>query len=205
MKRIGLALVLSVAACARVRAESPPRSASDLVCPAGTKRDFSSVSDNGWGYPEQTEGCSRPDGKLEGWAFELLGSAPKLKSTQRVGRYANGKRVGLWTQVDAQTGAVLGRFTLDASGSGTEVIRDQAGHTLAGPVVNGERQGTWTYSDRDGSIVATEVWSHDRAERRVGKVSWDPPMMAPEDACPTTRAKGEPEDDGCPAPAGPPK
>jgi len=47
--------------------------AGALACPAGTQRDVASDSDVGWGEVEQTEGCARRDGVLDGPA---IGRAP---------------------------------------------------------------------------------------------------------------------------------
>jgi len=97
---------------------SPPPSDSAMVCPEGTKRTFQGDSDVGWGEVEETQACARSDQKLEGPAIELVCSAPTLRSTRLVGHYMGGKRVGTWTQFEPKTGAEMGLFTFDATGSG---------------------------------------------------------------------------------------
>jgi hypothetical protein len=158
---------------------------------------FEGDSDVGWGEVEQTQSCAARGGKPEGPAVQTLASAPGQPSTQISGLMRDGRRVGTWTQVDASTGRVLGRFTLDEGGSGTEEIRDQQGHLLRGAVVAGKREGTWTYYDAGGVPVATRVWAHDTFVGGSGRPPWDPPMVDPADACPKVPGRADIAD-GCP-------
>ena len=196
MKRCSIVGIVAFAGAACASTTPVARSPDELVCPPGTERADSSDSDNGWGYVGQTFGCARPDHVLHGPVIELVESAPGQPPLKLMGHYANGNRVGTWTILDEKSGTELGRFTLDEMGSGVEVIRDQLGHVLRGRVVNGKREGAWTYHDRDGSVVATQVWSHDHFVRQTGSVPWDPPMIDPSDKCDEREV---PEDvDGCP-------
>ena len=79
-------------------------------------------------------------------------------------------------------------FTFDADGSGVEHVD---AHALRGAVVRGQRDGVWTFSDRDGVVVASESWSHGTYAGRSGAVPWDPPMLEPSDRC------GDAGEDGC--------
>ncbi len=165
-----LVLVLAAGGCAS--RPTPPVSATDLPCPAGTEPTNQRDSDVRWGEVESLRGCARA-GMLEGPAVEAL----SLTSTTLVGRYAKGTRVGVWTQRDARTGAAVGAFTLDEGGSGVEVVRDIAGHSRRGQVVRGKRDGVWTYRDRDGHIVAGDVCSRGALVRRLGSIPWDPALI----------------------------
>jgi hypothetical protein len=189
----GIALV---AACHPGSASPAASGASNLAveCPPGLQSVHDNDSDVGWGEIEQTRACARDGITLQGRAIELVASAPTEHSTRLVGQYIDGRRVGTWTQLDPDTGRVLGTFTLDEGGSGTEVIRDQLGHMRRGAVVAGKREGTWTHYDSDGKVVATETWNAGRFILRKGDVPWDPPMVDPADRCP------DPGDgyDGCP-------
>jgi hypothetical protein len=177
-----------------------PRNAAEIVCPATTRRVSDRDSDVGWGGVEGTDGCERPDGKLEGAAILIVDGAPR--ETTLVGKYAGGMRVGTWVQYD-ERGAMLGRFTLDAAGTGVEVLRDSEGHSLRGAVVEGEREGEWKYYGSDGKLAATSTWSRGKLVRQDRPPPWDPPMLDDEDACPK-----DPEDrdgtaierEGCPSP-----
>jgi hypothetical protein len=186
-----------VAACHATRANehAPAASNAAIQCEPGLAPVYEGDSDVGWGEVEETHGCARDGSTLQGRAIEMLSSAPMQHSTELVGRYVDGRRVGTWTQLDAGSGRVLGTFTLDDSGSGTEVIRDQLGHVRRGAVVAGKREGTWTHYDADGRPVATETWQGGRFIGRTGEVPWDPPMIDPADRCPDTPGDG---DDGCP-------
>ena len=175
-----------------------------LACPAGTRLGHDSDSDPGWGEVEQTQGCERPGGVLHGPAILGVVSAPGLHQTKLVGRYADGRRVGSWTQF-TETGALLGRFTLDDGGSGVEEIRDQVGHVKRGSVVGGRREGPWIYFDRDGRVAMTQSWSGGTLVRSTGSAPWDPcyDCPDPQDKCPDPRdgrdgSRGSSDDDGCP-------
>jgi hypothetical protein len=194
-----LALLWVTGSCAAQA--TPSKSASVAACPSGTKVAFEGDSDVGWGEVERTEGCARADGKLEGPATQLVSSAPQLESTRLTGRFSNGRRVGTWTQSDPKTGAEIGRFTLDDTGSGVEVIHDQLGHSRRGTVVNGTREGAFTHYDHDGTAVATTTYSGGRELRTVGQVPWDPPMIDPSDACPVVADATTIDSEGCPAAA----
>jgi hypothetical protein len=172
--------------------------AGALTCPAGTQRVDESDSDVGWGEVERTEGCARRDGTLDGPAIQLvsLGAQP---STRLVGRFASGKRVGTWHQLDGK-GALLGSFTLDNAGNGVEIIHDALGHSKRGTVIAGRREGTWTLQDAEGKISSTELWSKGTLVRQIGRAPWDPPMLDPADACPDEPATDPEDRDGCPAP-----
>jgi len=185
-------------ACAGPKAQLQPTTPGALACPAGTQRDVESDSDVGWGEVEQTEGCARGDGTLDGPAVQLV-SAGAQPSTRLVGRFASGKRVGTWRQLDGK-GALLGSFTLDNAGTGVEVILDAHGHSKRGTVIAGRREGTWTLQDADGTIAATETWSNGTLVRQIGRAPWDPVMLAPADACPDEPAPDPEDRDGCPAP-----
>ena len=191
-----------VAACAGRAAPIQPTTPGALTCPAGTRRAVESDSDVGWGEVEQTEGCARGDGMLDGPAIQLV-SAGAQPSTRLVGRFAAGKRVGTWNQFDARTGALLGRFTLDEAGTGVEILHDALGHSRRGTVIAGRREGTWTFQDADGTVAATEIWSNGTLVRQIGRAPWDPPMLDPSDACPEEPATNAEDRDGCPAPAPP--
>jgi len=187
-----------VAACHAGRAieQAPPAaSTAGIECEPGLQPLHEGDSDVGWGEVEETHGCARDGSTLQGRAIEIVASAPTQRSTELVGRYVDGRRVGTWTQLDPSTQRVLGSFTLDDAGSGTEVIRDQLGHSRRGAVVAGKREGTWTHYDADGRPVATETWQGNRFIGRTGEVPWDPPMIDPADRCPDTPGDG---DDGCP-------
>jgi hypothetical protein len=188
-------LVLALSGCRPTA--TPAAQPGTPACPAGTTASFDADSDVGWGGIEQTQGCTARDGKRHGPAIESVCSAPDLESTRRVGHYAHGRRVGTWIQYDRRTNAEISRFTLDESGTGIEMIRDQLGHSLGGAVVNGERDGDWTYRDRDGKLVATSTYARGKLIRLAGPVAWDPPMLSPDDACPAVHAAGA-VDDGCP-------
>jgi hypothetical protein len=133
---------------------------------------------------------------LEGPAIELVDGG-RSAPTKLVGRYANGVRVGTWTQTIESSGATIGSFTLDKSGSGVEVVRDAVGHYRRGPVVKGRREGSWTYHDPDGTVVATRVWSRGQFVRETGHPVWDPSMIDPDDVC--LMDAGVRPKDGCPA------
>jgi hypothetical protein len=193
--RLAVAVAV-VAACHAGGAmhDAPRPSGTAIECAPELQPVHEGDSDVGWGEVEETDGCVK-DGALQGSAIETLESAPMQHSTRLVGRYVDGRRVGTWTQLDESTGRVLGTFTLDDAGSGTEVIRDQLGHVRRGAVVAGKREGTWTHYDADGRAVATETWQGGRFVGRTGEVPWDPPMIDPADRCPDTPGDG---DDGCP-------
>jgi hypothetical protein len=192
-------LTASVVACAGPRARVPPATPETLACPVETERTVESDSDVGWGEVESTTGCARRDGTLHGPAVQRV-SAGAQPSTRLVGRFASGKRVGTWNQFDARTGAPLGSFTLDDAGTGVEVIHDALGHAKRGTVIAGQREGTWTFQDADGTIVATELWSQGALVRQNGRAPWDPPMLDPADACPDAPAPNPEDRDGCPEP-----
>jgi hypothetical protein len=122
----------------------------------------------------------------------------RSRPTKLVGRYAGGVRVGTWNQYVDDSGARIGKFTLDGAGSGIEIVRDAAGHYRRGAVVKGRREGAWTYHEPDGKVVATRVWSQGHFVRETGRPAWDPPMIDERDSCP--REAGAIADDGCPAP-----
>jgi hypothetical protein len=137
---------------------------------------------------------------LQGPAILTLVPGVGLPETKLVGAYANGSRVGLWTQYDPVTGAKLGSFTLDEMGSGVEEIRDQAGHMKRGAVLRGKREGTWTYFDSRGKVTATEVWSNDKMLRSSGTIPWAGCGACPEEPV----SGGDPEDlDDYPKPSSP--
>jgi hypothetical protein len=191
------------AACAGAGAHGQPPASTPVfppVCPAGTERTVTSDSDVGWGEVEQTDSCARSDGTLDGPAVQLV-SAGMQPSTRLVGQFASGRRVGTWRQFDGKTGALLGSFTLDGAGTGTEVIHDALGHTKRGAVIAGRRDGAWTLQDADGKVVATELWSKGVFVRQNGRAPWDPPMVSPADACPAEPAPNPADRDGCPEPA----
>jgi hypothetical protein len=173
-----------------------------LDCPRGTTPDEVSISDQGWDYPERYVWCLRPDRYADGPAIEYYEGAEGRGSTKSVGRYAHRVPIGTWTQYDVKTGQLLATYTLDAGGNGIRDFRDQVGHRLVGALRQGERDGVWTTFDASGKPVATEVFDRGKFVRGSGAVPWSPPMMDPDDACPT-----EPEDrdpakdlDGCPEP-----
>jgi hypothetical protein len=184
-------LALALYACAHARL---PGAAGPIVCPPGTAPDFQTDSDVGWGEVEQRNACAKPDGTLEGPAIELV-DGRRGGATKLVGSYAGGVRVGTWSQYVEGTGTKLGGFTLDAAGSGTELVRDAVGHYCRGAVVHGRREGSWTYHDTDGKLVATRVWSRGQLVREMGRPGWDPPMIDPRDMCPTDG--GARTADGC--------
>jgi hypothetical protein len=196
-------VVVVVAAChaeGAVHSTPPPPSAAiaSLRCEPGTVTAFEGDSDVGWGEVEETRACARRDETLQGPAIQTVASAPSQPSTKLTGRMRDGRRVGTWTQYDEVTGRVLGRFTLDESGTGTEEIRDQLGHLRRGTVLLGNREGSWVYYDASGAAVATQVWSHGRFVGQTGTVPWDPPMIDPSDICPPASTN---PDDGCPTAA----
>ena len=175
-------LLLCIAGCA-APAFSSPRAVRPAACPRGADVVDDRDSDVRWAETEHLVGCQR-DGLLEGWAREELAAT----GTVLEGRYAPGMRVGTWTQYDARTSRALVTFTFDADGSGVEHVD---GHALRGAVVRGQRDGVWTFSDRDGVVVASESWSHGTYAGRSGEVPWDPPMLEPSDRC------GDAGEDGC--------
>jgi hypothetical protein len=208
MVRNWFALFTSVAAgCGAATPQMTPLMlAAAPACDASSKAVFQGDSDVGWGGVEEIEGCEGKGGAMEGPAVETLESAPSLASTKRVGRYLHGRRAGTWTQYDSKTGRVLGSFTLDARGTGTEIVFDQLGHFLRGTVIEGRREGTWTYYDRDGTPVARETFSHGAIVHAEGRVDWDPPMVDLNDRCPDVTDAGPPsengpiDEEGCPLP-----
>jgi hypothetical protein len=200
-------LSLALCSCAPLVVKvKPVGDSAFMVCPEGTKRTFRGDSDMGWGEVEETQACERADQKLEGPAIELVASAPNLPSTRLVGHYRDGQRVGTWTQFDPKTGAPLGLFTFDASGSGIEVIHDQLGHARLGQVVNGKREGAWAYQERDGTTVATWTYASGKLVGTAGRAPWDPPMGPdPSDACPVVPDADAFDEEGCPERSLPPK
>lgn len=134
------------------------------------------------------------NGLPHGTVIEVI-SGGASASTRLVGTYADGRRVGRWTQYDPKTGRQLGTFTLDVTGSGIESVRDTLGHSRRGAVSHGKRDGAWTHHMPDGTVVARDLWLHGVFVRREGHVAWDPPMVDPNDACPEDGGGG---DDGCP-------
>jgi hypothetical protein len=148
-------------------------------------------SDVSWYEVERAEGCRRPDGKLDGPTVEFIGS------TRLRGRYVAGHRVGTWTQVDSKSGAVVGAFTLDDTGTGWEILHDGLGHSIRGTVVMGRREGVWSIQDADGKVVAIEVWSRGRRVRQTGEVPWQRALLDGREAC-AVDGGAPPENNGCP-------
>ena len=158
--------------------------ADSLACPPGTESRSDSDSDVGWGEVERTHGCIAANGAWHGPAVELVSGAATGGGTSTLtGRYVDGVRVGPWTQRDAQSGATLGTFTLDAAGSGVEVIRDRLDRTRTGTLARGRREGRWIYRNASGTIAAVEIWSHGKLVGHAANLPWDPPLLDRDDAC----------------------
>ena len=178
LRRLSLIAAVAVPAVACASRTTATGPLPTMTCPRGTTEIDERDSDVGWAETEHLVGCTR-DGQLEGWAREDLSGT----RTVLVGRYAQGRRVGTWTQYETRTARAIGTFTLDAEGTGIERAQDLDGRVLRGAVVRGRRDGVWTFADRDRTVVATDTWSNGRYIGRTGRAPWDPPMVDPADLC----------------------